>query len=94
MAIGFWGLQFLIVGFRGPSVAMFSRYSYRHYCACVTTPHTNVYTGAVATAINAIYNCLNYYRRKAINTALGTRILYSIVTSRGDRPPYAVFRAS
>ena len=34
MAIGFWGLQLLTVGFRGPSVALFSRYSYWHYCAC------------------------------------------------------------
>ena len=27
----------LTVGFRGLSVALFSRYSYWHYCACVNT---------------------------------------------------------
>ena len=39
----FKGLYFLTVGFRDPFATLFLRYSYQLYCACVITPHTNVW---------------------------------------------------
>ena len=76
------------VWFRGPFAAPFSRYRYLHYCACVTTPHTNIWcrysnlstgAGTVDTALNLLLQTVQYCVWLIVNHHLAA------IYSRRDR---------